>query len=102
MTVGALETKSKGPEFSMDFDGRREVVMARKKYLEEMSFGFCVSNAIDSGPAIEIYPGAPLNQSNCLDAILPILLQLAIWKCSIKTIELTVISFLIGFKAQDA
>lgn len=78
MTVGALETKSKGPEFSMDFDGRREVVMARKKYLEEMSFGFCVSNAIDSGPAIEIYPGAPLNQSNCLDAILPILLQLAI------------------------
>lgn len=31
MTVGALETKSKGPEFSMDFNGRREVVMAWKK-----------------------------------------------------------------------
>ena len=102
MTVGTLETNSKGPEFSMDFSGRREVVMALKKCLEEVTFGFCVPNAVDSGPAIDIYPGAPPNQSSCLDAILPILLQLAIWKCSIKTIELTVISFLIGFKAQDA
>lgn len=71
IVVGALETKRKGHEFSMDFDGSREVVMAGKVF-GRSDIGFYVSNTIDSGPAIAVYPGAPFNENNCLDAILPI------------------------------
>lgn len=53
MTVG--ETKSKGPEFSMDFDGKGGSDGTEEVFGRNVIWILCFSNAIDSGPAIEIY-----------------------------------------------